>query len=143
MRLNERISGIIKVTKVSQIKLAEVLGVSDSAVNQKLKSKKDLDSIKFVKAVARLSGMSICDILSEDDTLTVVQDSKSPYIVRKSSSIELEKSRLEHKVRLLENELSDTRRELIIALKQKDALKSELDEIKKILPIGTTAKLKK
>lgn len=55
---NERIKRALSEAKVSQEKLANALGVTDAAVNGRLNSDKDIDSVAFIEAVSGLTGRS-------------------------------------------------------------------------------------
>lgn len=79
MSLNQRIKGILKEHRISQASVAEVLGVTDSAVNQLLNNIKEVDSLAFISAVAKLTGKPAREVLGENfdsffDGLTFTED---------------------------------------------------------------------
>lgn len=53
---NSRLKTALESTDVSQTKLAEMLGISRSSVNERLKKDTEIDSVEFVHAVAKLTG---------------------------------------------------------------------------------------
>lgn len=63
MTRNQRIKNALKVSGVSQEKLADALRITQAAVGKQLNKEEDIDSVEFIKAVAKLTGHSFDDIM--------------------------------------------------------------------------------
>ncbi len=59
-------------TNVSQEKLADELGVTRAAVSDRLKKDDPVDSIRFIKAVCKLTGRPFTDFVDLTDMLSLV-----------------------------------------------------------------------
>jgi transcriptional regulator with XRE-family HTH domain len=66
MTRNERIRLAMTDANVSQKRLAEVLGVRTATISENLNSAKEVDSIKFVMAVAQETGCGFNWLINEE-----------------------------------------------------------------------------
>lgn len=90
MPINSRIKQVLKQAKVSQMKLAEHLGITDSAVNQKLNDSKDIDSLEFLRAVSELTRIPIYNLISDEaDALTIAEDGLHKYVTKSKSELSI------------------------------------------------------
>ena len=148
MSRNERIKRFLKEKKVTRQQLADYLNVTNSTVTERLNSEKDVDSIDFILAVSKLTGVPFNSLIADeyDFLQTEENEFKEPelgYTGIFSTPQELEITSLKIKILQLTEELASARREHIIALKEKDRIKDEINELKKFLPVGGEAKLEK
>jgi transcriptional regulator with XRE-family HTH domain len=132
---NKRIIEVLNKAGKNQTDLSNRLKISRATVSERLNSEKEIDSISFIKAVADLTGLSVCDLIKDEDLIGVVNEP----LVRYQNTTHMS---YENEYRRALEEIKDTQRDLIIALKQKEKYKDELEELKKFLPVGGEAKLK-
>ena len=59
MRRNKRIANALKTRGITRHQLGKKLGISQSAVTQRLNKSKDVDSIQFIVAVKDLTGYDL------------------------------------------------------------------------------------
>ena len=71
---NNLIKNALFETGVSQDKLAKELGVSSQTVNERLNKGDDVDSIRFIKAVCKLTGRPFTDFVDLTDMLSLVMN---------------------------------------------------------------------
>ena len=64
---------------VSQEKLASELGISSQAVNERLNKDKQVDSIRLIKAVCKLTGKHFTDFVNIGDTMLVLREPPELY----------------------------------------------------------------
>lgn len=78
---------------------------------------------------------NLIDLILESND-SVVAEPKPKYTVYVNKPQENEISTLKTKIQYLLEDIAATRREQIIAMKEKEKCKDELNELKKILPVG-------
>lgn len=162
--IKERIIFALEKANRSKSDLARHLGLSRQAVNSYF-TKDDFDSIKYVLAVAELTGQSVTWLLGKDKTINMVDEDSAMYInplkhmpeeredatnMAAGLAVEHYKQKYEELVKryeLLEGALEDNRRlaELLTSnneqLKEKNRqLESEVGKLKKQLQNQNTRK---
>jgi transcriptional regulator with XRE-family HTH domain len=157
---NNRIRKVIE-GKSSQQKLADKLGITRQAVNLRLSSDKDIDSIDFIRAVAELTGSDIDWLINGKDQTSKVTEPGIGYemsmsdgeffqkfgelVVKKSDYRFVPKSIIEGDYRIvLKSELDEMNRMrdlIILAKDQTIALQEKrIAELERISAKPETAK---
>ena len=119
---NRQIIELLNRTGKTQTQLAARLGITRASVSERLNKKEEVDSIEFVKAVAELTGYSLCDLIKGEIAEEKIATVNEPLPSYGNAG--------------LIAELNQVRKELIDCMKERD-------ELKKFLPAGGEAKLKK
>jgi transcriptional regulator with XRE-family HTH domain len=106
MSVSQRIKIALKLKRVSQEMLAEKLGVTQGAIGKQLNKDEEIDSLKFIDAVASLTGYPIDYFIKGEDN-EVVNNTAEPYAryePRTGEILEKLVTTLERQIKLLEKE---------------------------------------
>lgn len=112
---NSRIKKALSEAGVTQKNLGDRLGVSDATVNERLKKKKQIDSISFLQAVSALTGKSFEWLLDGDfneELPSVVTEAEPVY---NTDMLKVMKDQARHQVEYIEH-LKEKIRSLEVAL---------------------------
>ena len=106
---NSRLKKALEGKEISQEKLAERLGITRAAVNERLNKDADIDSIAFINAVAELTGYDKDWLINGEGEPKVANDSGQDLIkiLADQSRTQTEYiDMLKSKINMLEEELA-------------------------------------
>lgn len=159
MSINERIRLILDRLKMQDQELAKKIGMPKATFSQRMS--KENWTIEELKDLSEVTGYSFSWICEESGpelekdhfaaieewqakhNVIVAEEPKGKYTVTIPTPEQKEINTLKNEIKYLLEEIAAARREQIIAMKEKEKCKDELNELKKILPVGVGAKLKK